>query len=108
MQKWLAVAAVPPLLASGTLHAQMKGLAPADVAGVARSHTLDPRLSEQQGVDRPLPLVQGMLAHRDLAPNAMVGVGLANMYGRKKGQGFRVGDTPTRSKKPAVTFMIKF
>jgi hypothetical protein len=108
MRKWLAVAAVPPLLAAGAVHAQMKGLAPADVAGVARSHTLDLRLLEQRGFDRPLPLVQGMIAQQDIASNATVGLGLANLYGRKKGQSFRVGDTPTRSKKPAVTFVMKF
>jgi hypothetical protein len=108
MLKWLAVAAVSPLIVATTAHAQMKGLAPAEVAGVARSHTIDLRISEQQGVDRPLPLVQGMLAHQDVAPNAIIGVGLANMYGRKKGQNLRVGDTPSRSRKPAVTLIMKF
>jgi hypothetical protein len=108
MWKWLAVAAVSPLIVATAAHAQMKGLAPADVASVARSHTLDLRISQQQGFDRPLPLVEGMLAHGELAPNAMLGVGLANMYGRKKGQNLRTGDQPTRSKKPAVTFVLKF
>ena len=108
MFRWLAVAVVAPLIVATAAHAQMKGLAPVDVASVARSHTIDLRISEQQGFDRPLPLVQGMLAHQDVAPNALIGVGLANMYGRKKGQNFRVGDTPSRSKKPAVTFIMKF
>jgi len=108
MLRWLAVAAVSPLIVATGAHAQMKGLAPADVAGVARSHTIDLRISEQQGFDRPLPLVRGMLAHKDVAPNALVGVGLANMYARKKGQNLRVGDAPSRSRKPAVTFIMKF
>jgi hypothetical protein len=108
MVRWLAVAAVSPLIVATAAHAQMKGLAPVDVASVARSHTIDLRISQQQGFDRPLPLVQGMLAHQDVAPNAMVGLGLANIYARKKGQNLRVGDTPTRSRKPAVTFVLKF
>jgi|SRR3954463_7547893 hypothetical protein len=108
MVRWLAVAAVSPLIVATAAHAQTKGLAPVDVASVARSHTIDLRISQQQGFDRPLPLVQGMLAHQDVAPNAMVGLGLANIYARKKGQNLRVGDTPTRSRKPAVTFVLKF
>jgi hypothetical protein len=108
MLKWLAVAAVSPLIVATAAHAQMKGLAPADVASVARSHSIDLRISEQQGFNRPMPLVQGMIAHQDVAANAMIGVGLANMYSRKKGQNLRVGDAPTRSRKPAVTFIMKF
>ena len=108
MWKWLAVAAVSPLIVATAAHAQMKGLAPADVASVARSHSIDLRISEQQGFSRPLPMVQGMLAHQDLATNALIGVGLANMYSRKKGQNLRVGDAPSRSRKPAVTFIMKF
>ena len=108
MFKWLAVAVVSPLIVATAAHAQMKGLAPADVASVARSHTLDLRISQQQGFDRPLPLVEGMIAHGELAPNAMLGVGLANMYGRKKGSNLRIGDPPERSRKPAVTFQVRF
>ena len=108
MSKWLAIAAVSPLIVATAANAQMKGLAPADVASVARSHTLDLRISQQRGFDRPLPLVEGMIAHQDVAPNAMVGLGLANMYTRKKGQNLRTGDQPARSKKPAVTFVLKF
>ena len=55
-----------------------------------------------------LPLVQGMLAHQDITTNATVGVGVANLYSRKKGQNLRVGDTPARSRKPALTFIMKF
>ena len=60
------------------------------------------------GFDRPLPLVQGMIAQQDLAPNAFVGVGLANLYGRKKRGDARITDPPVKSKKPAVSFVLKF
>ena len=108
MGKWLAVAAVLPLTVATAAHAQMKGLAPADVANVARSHVLDLRISQQRGFDRPPALVNGMLIQQGVAPNASVGLGLANMYGRKKGSNLRIGDQPTRSKKPAVSFNLKF
>ena len=107
MLKWLAVAAVP-LVSATAAHAQMKGLAPADVASVARAHELDLRVSQQRGYDRPLPLIQGTTVRQDVTPNAFVGIGLANMYGRKKGGNPRPGDPPTRSRKPAVTFVFKF
>ena len=108
MLKWLAVAAISPLVVATAAHAQIKGLAPAEVASVARSHTIDLRILQQQGFEHPLPLVQGMLAHQDITTNATVGVGVANLYSRKKGQNLRVGDTPARSRKPALTFIMKF
>jgi|1186.fasta_scaffold29929_2 hypothetical protein len=108
MHKWLAVAVFLPLLASTAAHAQMKGLLPADVAGVARNHAVDLRLAHQQGFDRALPLVRGLIARQDLAPNGFVGVGLASLYGRKKRGDPRITDSPVRSKKPAVTFVLKF
>jgi hypothetical protein len=108
MQKWLALAVFLPLLASTAARAQMKGLIPADVAGVARGHTLDLRVSELHGFDRSLPLVRGMIAQQDFAPNTFVGVGLANLYGRTKRGDARISEPPARSKKPAVTFLLKF
>lgn len=108
MGKWLAVAAVLPFTVATAAHAQMKGIAPADVASVARSHTLDLRISQQRGVAGPLPLVRGMIVQRELAPNTAIGLGLANMYGRKKGSSLRIGDQPARSRKPALTFLMKF
>lgn len=110
MGKWLAVAAVLPFTVAAAAHAQvqMKGLTPVDVANVARNHALDLRILQQQGFDRSPALVGGMLVRQEVAPNAALGVGLANMYGRKKGSSLRIGDPPARSKKPAVSFIMKF
>src|SRR4051812_25212890 len=104
MHKWLALAVFVPLLASTAAHAQMKGLLPTEVAHVARNHSVDVRVAQQQGFDRPLPFVQGMIVRQDFAPNGFVGVGLANLYGRKKRGDPRITDSPVRSRKPAVTF----
>jgi hypothetical protein len=108
MRKWLAVAASSPLLVAMAAHAQTKGLGAADVASVARSHQIDLRLSQQKGYDRPLALIDGMLVRKDVASNAFVGVGLATMYGRKKGSNLRIGDPPVHARKPAVTFSVRF
>ncbi len=109
MREWLAIAAVLPLLAATGAEAQMKGLTAGLDAEVVKTRALDLRLSQELGAQRPLPLVRGMIIAHDVAPNALVGLGLANMYTRKKlGSNARGEDRPSRSRKPAVTFVLKF
>lgn len=109
MREWLAFAVVVPLFAATGAQAQMRGLTTDMVADVARTRALDLRLSQELGSQRPLPMVRGMIVTRDVAPNALVGLGLANMYTRKKlGSNARGEDRPSRSRKPAVTFVLKF
>jgi hypothetical protein len=108
MRTWLAVAAAVPLLWATAATAQMKGLLAQDVASVAKTRALDLRLSEEVGVPRPVPLMRGLIVSHEVAPNAAMGVGLANIYERKHGSEFRAGDQPRRSTKPAVTFVLKF
>ena len=106
MAKWLVVALLQ-LLTATAAKAEFKGLAPADIVQIAQTHALDFRLDQQRGVDRPSLLVDGMIARRGLGPNAFIGIGLAHMYGRRKGGGARVSDQPS-ARKPAVTFVLKF
>ena len=111
MRTWLAVVVLLPLLAPVAAHAQMtqmKGSAPADIAGPSRDHTLDFRLSQRQGIERALLLSHGMIAQQDVAPNALVGVGLVNLYTRRKVGDARISDPQVPSKKPAVTFVLSF
>ena len=109
MGKWLGLLAVLPLGAATAAHAQSKGLAIPEIVSIARNHQLDLRVSQQQGNERPLPLMRGMIVHQDVAPNAIVGLGLANLYGRRRnGSSARLGDLPARSRKPALTFVMKF
>jgi hypothetical protein len=108
MAKWLAFAALGPLLAAEESRAQTLP-PPADpIVIVARSHALDFRLAEERGLYRQAPLMRGMLVQRNVAPNAVVGVGLANIYGRKKGVDPSLNDRPSRTRKPAVTFVMRF
>ena len=106
MAKWLAAALVP-LVAASAAHAEFKGLAPAEIAAMAQTRTLDFRLMQQRGFDRAPLLMDGMIARHGLAPNAFVGVGFAHMYGRKKRGEARISGQPS-ARKPAVTFVLKF
>jgi hypothetical protein len=109
MRLWLAIVAVLTLAGASAAHAQMKGLAPGEVAEVARTRAIDLRLSQELGAQRPMPLLQGMIVQHDFAPNASLGLGLANIYAKKKaGSDLRVGERPARSKRPAVSFVFKF
>jgi hypothetical protein len=106
MRKWLAVAAVPALIASAGASAQSSGQI---VAAQATTRALDLRLSQELGANRPVPLIRSMLLRQEIAPNAAFGVGLANIYAKRKGSAdLRIGDPTPHSRKPAVTFVVKF
>jgi hypothetical protein len=109
MRDWLALAAVLPLVAATGAQAQMQGLAPGAIAEVATTRALDLRLAQEIGAERPLPLVRGMIVGHELAPNALLGLGLATFYSSKKrSSDMRLGERINRSSRPAVTFVLKF
>lgn len=109
MRKWLGLLATLALAPATAVIAQVDALAKPDVASVARAHQIDLRLSQQQGNERPLPLIRGMIVQQEVAAGASVGLGLANLYGRRKnGSSARPGDPPAYSRKPAITFIMKF
>src|SRR4051812_1525698 len=94
------------LAAAAGVQQGMNGLSAGDIASVARTRAIDLRLSQELAPDRPALLVPGMIVRHDFAPNASVGLGLANIYGKKKvGSETRVDG---RSRKPAITFVLKF
>lgn len=107
MQPWLLIAAAVQA-ASPNAGGDFSGLAPAEAGHLATAHVLDFRLSQESGDRRPAPLV-GMLVQHEIAPNAALGVGLANLYTRRKlGYDPRAEGRPRKSRKPAVTFVLKF
>ena len=110
MTRWFVIGAAVSLVWSSAAGAQqMKGLAAHDLAVVARTRALDLRISQQAPVPVPQPFAGGMLVSREVAPNAMLGLGLANLYGRKKsGSDVRITGGPGRSRKPAVKFILHF
>jgi hypothetical protein len=110
MTRWLAMIVIVPLAAVATeAHAQMKGLTAGVIADVARSREIDLRVTQPYGIQRTTPLMRGMIVRHDVAPNAAIGIGLANIYDRRRmGYDARPGERPSRSRKPAITFVLKF
>jgi hypothetical protein len=110
MTRWFVIgAAVSFALGSAAGAQQMKGLAAHDLAAVARTRALDLRISQQGPAVIPRPFAGGMLVSREVAPGATLGLGLANLYGRKKsGSDVRITGGPGRSRKPAVKFVLRF
>ena len=105
MVSWLLIAGLQAASVANT--AGMKVLAP--IEHLATAHALDFRLKQESTMPGPVPLVRGLIVQQVLAPNAAVGLGLSNLYERRKsafegGAGVR----PKRSRKPAVTFVLKF
>jgi hypothetical protein len=49
-----------------------------------------------------------MLVRRDVMPNGALGLGLASFYARRKGAELRPDEKPRLSRKPAVTFVLRF
>ena len=106
MTKWLAISVAPMLFASNAASAQFSGKL---VAAHATTRALDLRLSQEMGVQRTAPLIRGMIFRHDISPDAALGVGLANIYAKRKGSAeWKVGEPTPHSRKPAITFMMKF
>lgn len=105
MVSWLLMAALQAASVANT--AGIKGLAP--IEHVATAHALDFRLKQESTMPGPVPVVRGLIVQHGLAPNAAVGLGLSNLYEKRK-SAFEggAGATPKRSRKPAVTFVLKF
>jgi hypothetical protein len=106
MTRWLAATAALWLFGSSSAEAQMKSLGAVEVAELAKNRTLDLRIAlPQQGYSSGPHLSPGMLVRRELGTNAAVGLGLANMYQKRRGG----SDQQVRArKKPAVTFTLRF
>jgi hypothetical protein len=109
MQSWLLIAAAIQAASAANAGVQYKGMAPIEISHVATARTIDLRFAEQYGIQAATPFMRGMIVQREVAPNAAVGIGLATMYSRRK-VGFDAGNDgrPKRSRKPAVTFLMKF
>src|SRR3954462_14617168 len=108
MHVWLLSAAAGQAAAISNSGDGMSGLAAIEVARLATTRALDLRLSQDMATPVPLSLIRGMVVQRGIAPNAAVGLGLANLYDRRSGFDVRDDGRPKRSRKPAVTFLLKF
>ena len=106
MHRWLAAAAfVPVMVATAALAdaAAFQGTA----RTVVRAHAPDLKLPPDGQYPSSIVLQNGMIAEEGLAPNALVGVGLPQMSGRKA-QSLRINEGPVPTRNPGVSFVMKF
>src|SRR6476469_2028981 len=101
MQLWLLIAAAGQAASVPNMGAGIRGLAPFELGHIATSRALDLRLSHELRAPTPLPLIRGMIVQRGIAANAAIGLGMANLY-EKRRSGFDARDDarPKRSRKP--------
>jgi hypothetical protein len=108
MLKWLAVGAAVSLVWTGSAGAQMKGLPAFEIAPPAHTRAFDLRVGSAAPAATPRRSAGEMLVSREVAPNAMLGLGLASLGRRKSGARVGISGGPGRSRKPAVTFVLHF
>ena len=109
MVSWLLIAVASQAAAAPNAGADMAGLAPGQISHLATARVLDFRLKQDSSIMGPVPLIRGMVVEHELAPNAAVGIGLSSLYDkRKSGTDGGLDSRPKRSRKPAVTFVLKF
>ena len=106
MTRWLTVAAAVWLLGTSAASAQMKSLGTIEVVGTPKGRPLDFRLPPD-GITTHQFQSASMMLRQDLGGNASIGVGIAKVYGRRSGD-LRTGERTVRTRKPAVTFSLKF
>lgn len=106
MVRWLVAAGALALVAASGAQAQMKGLSA--VAKVARNHSFDFRIESDTGGDVPLALPSNLLPRKQIGSNAAIGVGMVGAYQRRRSGNLRPGEPPLASRRPAVTFSLKF
>lgn len=108
MLSWLLIAAASQVAAANA-GADMKGLALGQIGRLATAHALDFRLTQDSLASGPIPLMRSIIVQHDFAPNAAIGIGLSSLYDKRKSGIEGLIDTrPKRSRKPAVTFVLKF
>ena len=107
MLEWLAMAAAAPALGA---HGAQPPLAirMQDVPVARSTHSPDLALPPEVNFAPPPLGVDGMILHDSVAPNAVVGLGFANISGKRRGSELRLGQRPARSHRPALTFLLKF
>ena len=105
MRTWLAATAAVLLVASIAAQARANGVQPR-VAGHSPA-TSNFRLPAIQQFSSQSLLQDGMIAQKEVAPNAHFGLGLAPMLGRNVNS-VRIEQEPVPTRNPGVTFVIKF
>ncbi|MGE5564262.1 MAG: hypothetical protein ACM3ZV_13295 [Bacillota bacterium] len=106
MLQWLLMAAAAPALSAHGVHAPVGLRMHAPPADAVERHSPDLTLPHiVPPPSRPL-VVDGMIVHDSVGPNAMLGLGIAGV--RRGGPDLRTGQRSRRSHRPSVNFVLKF
>ena len=109
MLEWLAIAAALPLGAAASNHPPARRPIRIHVALPSRPRQANFNIPREFPIADPPSRSLGMLVHDNLAPNAVVGLGLAKLPRRgRPGPDFRIGRGEAHMRKPGVTFIYKF
>lgn len=107
MWEWLAMAAAAPALGAHGAHPPL-AIRMQDLPVARPAHSPDLTLPPAVTFATRAFGADGMIVHGSVAPNATVGLGFANVGGKRSGPDVRVGPRAGRSHRPAVTFVLKF
>lgn len=108
MTRWLSAAAAIWLLGSSSAFAQTMSLGTLEVVGQSKGRALDLRLPHDNGATTRQFQSPSMLLSRELGDHTAIGFGMAKVYGRRATGDLRTGERTVRTRKPAVTFVLKF
>ena len=107
MQRWLIIVAVWPLAAATAANAQAnRAFEVREPAHHPR--TIDLRLVQEPSLNRVDPPSTGLLAETEVAPNARLGFRMMTVSRPRLGPEWRIDGRSTRSRKPAVSFSLRF
>lgn len=109
MQRWLVMVGLWPLLAATAANAQSKPiLDTSEPAPERRSNAIDFRMIAEPSLNRVDPPSTGFAAETQVAPNARLGLRMMTVSRPRLGPEWRVDGRSTRSRKPAVSFTLRF
>jgi hypothetical protein len=110
MQRWLALAGGLPLFAAAATNAQPPR--PAQIRHVSPSgenhRTIALRLTQNPGFNQLAPAAAGLAADTEVAPNARFGFHLMTISPPPLGPQWRTDGRLPRSRRPAISFVLKF
>ena len=107
MRRYAAIAGFCALSATTAANAQFAILGPPDPPA-RHPRTVDFRLIEEPSPNRIDPASRGFRAETEVAPNARVGFQMMTINRPKLGPEWRVDGRSIRSRKPAVSFSLRF
>ena len=109
MQRWLVIAGIAPLLAATAANAQVsRPFDTREPAPAPRAPSVNFRLVQEPSLNRVDPPSTGWQADTAVGPNARLGFRMITVSRPKLGPEWRMDGRAVRSRKPAVSFSLRF